>query len=123
MPRLSKDSAPNVRTLGPAVDQGGDLDDITVNFVTIKAEPLAGPAAARAARGQLPVPALGYLFAGKITVSYADREETYQAGDAFLHDPRARPRGRGGHGVHPVQPEGAARRDDGGDRWPTRSGR
>ena len=36
MPRLSKDSAPNVQDVGPAVDQGGDLDDMTVNFVTIK---------------------------------------------------------------------------------------
>jgi hypothetical protein len=36
MPSLSKDSAPNVQDVGPAVDQGGDLDDITVNFVTIK---------------------------------------------------------------------------------------
>ena len=29
----------------------------------------------------------GYLLAGKITVSYADREETYQAGDAFYMTP------------------------------------
>ena len=36
MPRLSKDSAPNVQDVGPAVDQGGNLDDITVNFVTIR---------------------------------------------------------------------------------------
>jgi hypothetical protein len=28
-----------------------------------------------------------YLLAGKTTVSYADREETYQAGDAFYMTP------------------------------------
>ena len=33
------------------------------------------------------MPALGYLLAGTITVSYADREETYQAGDAFYMTP------------------------------------
>ena len=27
MPRLSKNSAPNVRDAGPAVDRSGDLDD------------------------------------------------------------------------------------------------
>jgi quercetin dioxygenase-like cupin family protein len=27
------------------------------------------------------------MFAGKITVSYADREETYEAGDAFYMPP------------------------------------
>ena len=36
MPKLSKDSAPNVQDFGPAVDRGGDLDDTTVNFVTIR---------------------------------------------------------------------------------------
>ena len=33
------------------------------------------------------MPALGYLLAGKITVSYADHEETYHAGDAFYMTP------------------------------------
>ena len=33
------------------------------------------------------MPALGYLLAGTLTVSYADREETYQAGDAFYMTP------------------------------------
>ena len=32
-------------------------------------------------------PHWGYLLAGTITVSYADREETYQAGDAFCMTP------------------------------------
>jgi hypothetical protein len=36
MPRLSKDSAPNVQDAGPALDRSGDLDDTTVSFVTIK---------------------------------------------------------------------------------------
>jgi hypothetical protein len=36
MPSLSKDSAPNVQVAAPAVDRGGDLDDTTVDFVTIK---------------------------------------------------------------------------------------
>ena len=36
MPRISKDSAPNVRDAGPAVDRSGDLDDTTVSFVTIR---------------------------------------------------------------------------------------
>jgi hypothetical protein len=35
MPKLSKDSAPNVEDVGPAVDRNVDLEDITVSFVTI----------------------------------------------------------------------------------------
>ena len=69
MPSLSKDSAPNVQDAGPAVDRNGDLDDTTVNFVTIKESHSLAP------------------LAGKITVSYAEREETYQAGDAFYMTP------------------------------------
>ena len=30
MPKLSKDSAPNVQDACPAIDRGGDLDDLTV---------------------------------------------------------------------------------------------
>ena len=36
MPKLSKDSAPNVEDAGPAIDRAGDLDDTTVDFVTIR---------------------------------------------------------------------------------------
>ena len=32
-------------------------------------------------------PHWGYLLAGRITVSYADHEEVYQAGDAFYMPP------------------------------------
>jgi hypothetical protein len=87
VPKLSKDSAPNVQDAGPAVDRSGDLDDTTVSFVTIR----QGHSLASLLRG-LPAdscqcPHWGYLLAGKITVSYADREETYHAGDAFYMRP------------------------------------
>jgi hypothetical protein len=74
--RLSKDSAPNVQDTGPAVDRSGDLDDTTVNFVTIR----QGHSLALLLRG-LPgescqCPHWGYLLAGTLTVSYGDRKET-----------------------------------------------
>ena len=87
MPKLSKDSAPNVRDVGPAVDQGGDLDDITVNFVTIKETHSLAPLLRGLPGDSCQCPHWGYLLAGTITVSYADREETYQAGDAFYMAP------------------------------------
>jgi DNA-binding CsgD family transcriptional regulator len=87
MPRLSKDSAPNVQDVGPAVDQGGDLDDITVNFVTIRESHSLAPLLRGLPGDSCQCPHWGYLFAGKITVTYADREETYQTGDAFYMTP------------------------------------
>ena len=112
MPKLSKDSAPNVRDLGPAVDQGGDLDDITVNFVTIKETHSLAPLLRGLPGDSCQCPHWGYLFAGKITVSYADREETYQAGDAFFSPPqRAKPVDRFIAGDH----DGPTRRP--AERW------
>ena len=83
MPRLSKDSAPNVQDAGPAVDRSGDLDDITVSFVTIRQGHSLAPLLRGLPGDSCQCPHWGYLLAGTITVSYADREETYQAGDAY----------------------------------------
>jgi len=87
LPRLSKDSAPNVQDAGPAVDRSGDLDDITVNFVTIRQGHSLAPLLRGLPGDSCQCPHWGYLLAGTITVSYADRKETYQAGDAFYMTP------------------------------------
>ena len=87
MPKLSKDSAPNVQDAGPAIDRGGDLDDTTVDFVTIRQSHSLAPLLRGLPGDSCQCPHWGYLFAGKITVSYADREETYEAGDAFYMPP------------------------------------
>jgi hypothetical protein len=87
MPKLSKDSAPNVQDAGPAIDRGGDLDDLTVDFVTIRQSHSLAPLLLGLPGDSCQCPHWGYLFAGKITVSYADREETYEAGDAFYMPP------------------------------------
>jgi hypothetical protein len=87
MPRLSKDSAPNVQDAGPAVDRNGDLDDITVSFVTIRQGHSLAPLLRGLPGDSCQCPHWGYLLAGTITVSYAGREETYQAGDAFYMTP------------------------------------
>jgi hypothetical protein len=87
LPRLSKDSAPNVQDAGPAVDRSGDLDDITVNFVTIRQGHSLAPLLRGLPGDSCQCPHWGYLLAGTITASYADREDTYQAGDAFYMTP------------------------------------
>jgi hypothetical protein len=87
MPAFSKDTAPNVEEFGPAVDRGGPLADYTAEFVTI----LQGHSLAPVLKG-LPgdscqCPHWGYMLAGQVTVTYADREEIYRAGDAFYMPP------------------------------------
>ena len=68
-------------------DRGGDLDETTVDFVTIQQSHSLAPLLRGLPGDSCQCPHWGYLFAGKITVSYPDREETYEAGDAFYMPP------------------------------------
>ena len=72
---------------GPAVDRGGHLDDYAVQFVTIRDSHSLAPLLAGLPGDSCPCPHWGYLQAGQITVSYADREEVFEAGDAFYMPP------------------------------------
>jgi hypothetical protein len=87
MPKISKQSAPNVMDAGPSLDQGGHLDDYAVDFVTIRQSHSLAPLLAGLPGDSCPCPHWGYVFAGQITVSYADREEVFEAGDAFYMPP------------------------------------
>ena len=88
MPKLSKDSAPNVQDAGGlAIDRNGDLDGTSVSFVTIRQSHSLAPLLRGLPGDCCQCPHWEYLLAGKITVSYADHEETYQAGDAFYMTP------------------------------------
>ena len=87
MPKLSKDTAPDIRDPVRPWTAAGQLDEYTVDFVTIR----EGHSLASLLKG-LPgdscqCPHWGYMLAGKITVSYPDHEEVYQAGDAFYMPP------------------------------------
>jgi hypothetical protein len=37
MPKMSRESAPQINDQGPADDRRGDLDGYTINFVTLRA--------------------------------------------------------------------------------------
>jgi hypothetical protein len=87
MPKISKQSAPNVMDAGPSLDQGGHLDDYAVDFVTIRQSHSLAPLLAGLPGDSCPCPHWGYVFAGQITVSYSDREEVFEAGDAFYMPP------------------------------------
>lgn len=87
MPKISKESAPNVQDAGPAVDRGGDLDGYTADFVSIRQSHSLAPLLKGLPDDMCQCPHWGYVFTGKITVSYADREEVYGPGDAFYMPP------------------------------------
>ena len=58
-----------------------------MDFVTIRESHSLAPLLRGLPGDSCQCPHWGYLFAGKITVTYADREETYLAGDAFYMTP------------------------------------
>ena len=87
MPKISKETAPNTEEFDLALDISGPVDDYTVDFVTIREEHSLAALLKGLPGDSCPCRHWGYLFTGKITVTYADRIEVYQAGDAFLMTP------------------------------------
>jgi len=104
MAKVSKHTAPNVEDFPLALDINGAVDDYTVDFVTIKqAHSLAGMF--KGLPGEAcPCPHWGYLFAGRITVGYADHDEVYEAGDAFYMSPGHVPAAEAGSEFVQVSP-------------------
>jgi hypothetical protein len=87
MPTLSKQSATIVDDFGVAEDRHDDIDGYTVNFVTIRQTHDLGPMLASLPGGRCTCPHWGYVFKGRLTIRYADHEETAEAGDAFYMSP------------------------------------
>jgi hypothetical protein len=87
MAKTSKDTTDKVMDLPVAEDRSSDLDGYTVNFVTIKETHSLGPMLASLPGGHCSCPHWGYLTHGRMTVRYGDREEVYEAGDAFFMPP------------------------------------
>jgi hypothetical protein len=92
MPKVSRESA-TLHQRGPAEDRSGVLEGYTVNFMSILADGDLAPMLKGLPEDRCQCPHWGYMFKGELTITFADREETYVAGDAFHippgHTPRA----------------------------------
>ena len=72
---------------GLAVDRQAHVDDMTIDFVSIRETHSLKDALAGLPGGHCTCPHWGYVLSGKLTVDYGDREETYGPGDAFYMTP------------------------------------
>ena len=90
MPKVSRESAAHVENHGPVEDRHEDLDEYTVNFVTLGRID-ATPLFKGLPDDRCPCPHWGYVFKGQITFRFADHDEVFEAGDAF-YVPRDTPR-------------------------------
>ena len=59
----------------------------TVGFETYTADADLGPFFAGLPNDQCQAPHWGYVVQGKVTFKYGDRDETYEAGDAYYAPP------------------------------------
>ena len=86
MPYTSKNDA-EAQDFGVALDRTDHLDDITVNFVSIRETHSLKDMLSGLPGGQCTCPHWGYVLSGSLSVDYGDREESYRPGDAFYMTP------------------------------------
>jgi hypothetical protein len=88
MPKTSKASASQVEVVdGILEDRSEDLDGYTAGFTSFKADMDPAPFFKGLPDDRCQCPHWGYVVKGKITFRFADREETYEAGDAYYAPP------------------------------------
>ena len=87
MPKVSKDSASQAVDHGPVMDRSEQLDGYTVNFVTFRQDIDATRLLKGLPDDRCPCPHWGYVIKGRLVYRFGDREEAFEAGDAFYAPP------------------------------------
>ena len=87
MPKVSKESATQGGDHGIVIDRSEDLDGYSVNFVTFREDIDHSPLLKGLPDDQCQCPHWGYVLKGRLTFRFGDREEVYEAGDAFYAPP------------------------------------
>ena len=87
MPKVSKDSATGGGEYGPVTDRSDQIEGYTVNFTTFHQDIDATPLLKGLPDDRCQCPHWGYVLNGKMTFRYPDREEAFEAGDAFYTPP------------------------------------
>jgi hypothetical protein len=86
MPKVSRESA-HVDDHGMVEDRHGEIDGYTVNFVTFRQDVDGTPLLKGLPGDKCSCPHWGYVLKGRLTYRFADREEVFEAGDAFYLPP------------------------------------
>jgi hypothetical protein len=95
MPSVARDRIAETDDYGVVEDRHEDVEDTTIQFVTIREDFDAAPLMRGLPDDRCNCPHWGYVFRGKVTFDLGDRQEVYEAGDAFHvthgHIPSAEP--------------------------------
>jgi hypothetical protein len=87
MAKTSRATAPTVIDQGPVNVRSADLDGYTLSFVRFGIDIDGAPLLKGLPDDRCACAHWGYVFAGTATFTFADRVETYEAGDAFYTPP------------------------------------
>ena len=87
MPRTSKTEAPILVDEPPIEGRYVDLDGYTVGFETFRLDADPAPLFHGLPDDRYQCPHWGVVTSGSLTMRYADRDETYTAGDAYYAAP------------------------------------
>ena len=87
MPKVSRESAARRADHGAVEDVADQLDGYAVNFVTFRENVDATPLLKGLPGDQCQCPHWGFVLKGRLTYRFGDREEVYEAGDAFYQPP------------------------------------
>ena len=95
MPSVARDRIAETDDYGVVEDRHEDVEDTTIQFVTIREDVDAAPLLRGLPDDRCNCRHWGYVFKGRLTFDLGDRQEVYEAGDAFYithgHTPSAEP--------------------------------
>ena len=87
MPKTSREMAERVQDMGVMEGRYSELGGYTVGFETFREDADAAPVFRGLPDDRCQCPHWGYVIAGRLTLRYADRDEVYEAGDAYYAPP------------------------------------
>lgn len=87
MPSASKETASHVQDMGVLESRSEELDGYMVEFTTFRADADGSPFFKGLPDDRCQSPHWGYVLSGQLTFRYADRDEVYEAGDAYYAPP------------------------------------
>ena len=87
MPKTSREMAERVQDMGVMEGRYSELGGYTVGFETFREDADAAPVFRGLPDDRCQCPHWGYVIAGRLTLRYADHDEVYEAGDAYVAPP------------------------------------
>jgi len=86
MPKASKETASKVEEMGVMEGRYEELGGYTVGFEMFREDADAAPLMKGLPDDRCQSPHWGYVVSGRVTFSYADREEVCEAGNAYYSE-------------------------------------